>query len=466
MAAGTVAAMVLVPGTALAQEAPAPAPLEELANTLADVANSVGAPTAPGVPAAPEVPAIPAAPELPAVPAVPLDSDDDSPGHETPDPQSPDHGSGYVGDVNLGDSDILDLVKTNATVNDDGSTTSDVNVLSLLGGDSLAGSSSSSDGTTESHSNPTEGLCEALDSLLCLSLLYHDTLAEDMVAGAQGGVLSLCLLGDDPSVVTAYDCEGLLSAGAAEGFSYAERDGTTGHTQAESFNDLVRLCLDGSNQGWNEDFTCEGILGATAAHSDTAADSAAPADDRHSWLLSLDSDGNPLVRIEDPTAVNLLDPQCGGGGLAILCLFLNQGETILGPTSASNAQEALHLDVLPNDPSLVLAVLGQSESLAHLVPPPGCEPGEKGPCPPTEEPECSDGVDNDGDGKIDFPADPECSSADDDDESDGKKGAGAGAGLADTGADIAPLLAGAFLLIGMGALTVAATRRRVGKHTI
>jgi hypothetical protein len=44
------------------------------------------------------------------------------------------------------------------------------------------------------------------------------------------------------------------------------------------------------------------------------------------------------------------------------------------------------------------------------------------------QPECNDGVDNDGDGKVDFPADPGCSSARDDSENSegGTRGAGAG----------------------------------------
>ena len=40
----------------------------------------------------------------------------------------------------------------------------------------------------------------------------------------------------------------------------------------------------------------------------------------------------------------------------------------------------------------------------------------------TDPPACSDGIDNDGDGKIDFPADPGCSSAADTDETDEDKG--------------------------------------------
>ncbi|PZS40293.1 MAG: hypothetical protein DLM62_03615, partial [Pseudonocardiales bacterium] len=48
----------------------------------------------------------------------------------------------------------------------------------------------------------------------------------------------------------------------------------------------------------------------------------------------------------------------------------------------------------------------------------------------------------------------------------GENQADQGPQLAQTGADVAGLLAGGFLLTGLGALTVAATRRRVGKHSV
>ncbi|MGH3911880.1 MAG: hypothetical protein ACRDTC_00495, partial [Pseudonocardiaceae bacterium] len=482
MAAGTVAAMLVVPGTALAQEA---TPLDDnnpVVNTLEQLAKTVvGDSEAPAV-----VPGTDAVPDE-AVPALPLDSDDDSEGHETEDPEFPDHGSGFVGNVDLDDSEILDLVRYDATVEDDGSTHSDSTVLALLG-DEVVGSSSSSDGTTETSENPTEGICEALSGAVCLSLLYHDTIStvseEGSLAGARGGVLSLCLLGDDENVTTTYECEGVLGAGAAEGEGSAERDGTTGHSSAYSDNELVKACL---TEGW-DGFTCEGILGLSVLHSDSESESVTPDTQRRSWLLGLDSGGEELLRIEDPTGISLPD---GCGDNALLCLFLNQGESFIfeNPQGAGSAQEALHLDLLNGTPLDILVELGQAESIAHLESPPGCEPGEKGPCPTDvpeckdgidndednkvdfpadpgcdspeddsekDNPECKDGIDNDKDGKIDFPADPECDSPDDDSESDGKDG-----GLADTGADIAPLLAGAFLLIGMGALTVAGTRRRV-----
>ncbi|MFN2496215.1 MAG: hypothetical protein ABR608_09965 [Pseudonocardiaceae bacterium] len=444
-----------MPGTALAQET---TPLDDVVDTLEQMANSAGVAPAAPAPSAPVPGAVPAAPE---VPALPLDSDDDTGSHETPNPEFPDHGSGYVGDLHLNDEDILDLTQYDATVEDDGSTHSDVRVLGLFG-DEIVGSGSSSDGTTESHENPAEGLCQGSGGALCLSLLYHDTIAtvddEGSIAGARGGVLSLCLLGEDENVTTTYECKGLLGAGAAEGEGTAVRDGKTGHTWADSVNDLLKACI---AEGWGDDFTCDGLLGVSVLHANTNAESETPENtSRASWLIGLDSGGEALLRVEDPAGLELVD--CAN--VALLCLYLNQGETFIfdNPAGGSAAQEALHLDLLQGTPLDILVILGQSESIAHLESPEGCEPGEKGPCP-VKKPECSDKVDNDGDGKVDFPADPECVDANDDSEADGKKG---GAGLAETGADVAPLLAGAFLLIGMGALTVAATRRRVGKHNI
>jgi hypothetical protein len=75
--------------------------------------------------------------------------------------------------------------------------------------------------------------------------------------------------------------------------------------------------------------------------------------------------------------------------------------------------------------------------------------------------ECSDKVDNDGDGKIDFGNDPGCSSATDDSEADGSATASAKE-LPFTGTDVLALgLAGA-LLLAAGLALRGPTRRRVG----
>jgi hypothetical protein len=74
-------------------------------------------------------------------------------------------------------------------------------------------------------------------------------------------------------------------------------------------------------------------------------------------------------------------------------------------------------------------------------------------------PECSDGVDNDGDGKIDFGNDPGCSSAEDDSEDNGAVNLG-GNTLPFTGTDVVVLgLAGSLLLAAGLALRGPARRR-------
>ncbi|MGH3147423.1 MAG: hypothetical protein ACRDTR_16630, partial [Rubrobacter sp.] len=359
-----------------------------------------------------EAPAVPGAPALPGAPTLPLDSDDDSDGHETEDPEFPDHGSGTVLDLEfdeegelddlLDEEEVLELTRYDATVEDDGSTHSDVSVISLLGDELTGSGGSSSDGSTESSENLTEGLCESLEGLVCLSLLYEDTVAfqddAQSVAAARGGVLALCLLNEGEEEVTAsYECDGLLGVGAAEGLGTANRDATTGHTEATSFNELLSVCLagerndfngsEGGEEGGNENgegggdggvrgnenrFACDGPLGAQLLHSDTDAESVTPDTQRRSWLLGLDSDGEEIFRLDDPTSLELLS-ECGEE-LSIICLFLNQGESFIyeNPQGAGSAQEALHLDLLEDTPLDILLELGRSEAIAHLESPPGC----------------------------------------------------------------------------------------------
>jgi hypothetical protein len=55
----------------------------------------------------------------------------DSPWHDTPVPGPPDHASGSILEVALGGQDLIDVGKTNAQANDDGTSQSDVTVLAI-----------------------------------------------------------------------------------------------------------------------------------------------------------------------------------------------------------------------------------------------------------------------------------------------------------------------------------------------
>jgi hypothetical protein len=473
MAAGTAAAMVLLPGAASAQ----------VVNTVQQFTGTAGDPAVPSVPG--DAPTAPGTPNAPVLPAGPLpepvgsivgggapsqgapsptgDREGDVRRDDTPDsdqindPKPPDHASGAVAELELLKSHLLDITKYDATVEDNGETHADSTVLGL-GGDRIIGSSASSKGNNRDGQNLTAGLCDVTSGAVCLSLLYHDVVAtedrDQSLAAARGGVLALCLLGDDKDVTATYECGGLLSLGVAEGLGMAERDKEHGHTKAESANELLNLCV-----GQRDKLTepCDG-LGLQAVHSDSASESKEPSTERRSYLLGLDLGGEPTYLLDGPEAVVLPD-NCGDS--AVLCLLLNQGKSVIfdNPKGAGSAQEMLRLDVLNRT---LLVVLGQAETLAHETE--GRDHHKK----PSE---CDDKVDNDGDGHIDYPKDKGCDSPEDDSEA-GEKGdngggdKGEGGGLAETGADVMPLLAGGFLLTGMGALTVAGTRRRAGKHTL
>ncbi len=458
MAAGTAAAMVLLPGAASAQ----------VVHTVQHFAGAPSDPAVPGVPGdapnAPNAPNVPAAPE-PGDPAKPGDPtktvtdivggvvggnsgvpnltgghdgdehrDDSRESHQIDDPKPPDHASGAVADIDLLKSHLLDITRYDATIEDDGKAHADSTVLGL-GGSRIIGSSASSghDKGREGSNGDLLKLCDVTGGFLCLSLLYHNTVAledhESSLAAARGGVLALCLGGSNKEAITSYECGGGISLGVAEGRGIAERDKEHGHTKAESANELLNLCI-----GKRDKLTapCEGI-GLQALHAESASESEKPDTERHSWLLGIDINGKSSYLLDEPTGLVLLD---GCGDSALLCLLLNQGKSVIfkNPNGAGSAQEALRLDVLNRT---LLVVLGQAETLVHETE--GRDHGKDH--PGDDHGKGDEGGDQGGDG-------------------------GKGGELAYTGADVAPLLAGGFLLTGLGALTVAATRRRVGKHSV
>jgi hypothetical protein len=356
---------------------------------------------------------------------------DDTPdSHQLDDPHPPDHARGAVAEVDLLKSHLLDITKYDATIEDDGKAHADSTVLAL-GGSRIVGSSASSrEHNRQGDNGDALKLCSTSGGLLCLSLLYHNTVAtedhENSLAAARGGVAALCLGGHDKDITTSYECNGILSLGVAEGLGIAERDKKHGHTKADSANELLNLCI-----GKRDKLTtpCDG-LGLEAVHSESKSKSDKPDTERRSFLLGIDSNGKSTYLLDSPTALALPD-HCGDS--AILCLLLNQGKSVIfkNPKGAGSVQEALRLDVLNRT---LLVVLGQAETLAHET---------------NEEDHHNKGEHGKGE-----------------EHGEGEnKGGEKGPELAETGADVAGLLAGGFLLAGLGALTVAGTRRRVGRHT-
>jgi hypothetical protein len=359
--------------------------------------------------------------------------DDSSGSHEIDDPEHPDHASGAVARIDLLRSHLLDITKYNGTIEDNGDAHSDSTVLGLGGSRIIGSSASSKDHNKEGDNGDALKLCNATSGVLCLSLLYHNAVAtedhDSSLAAARGGVAALCLGGHDKDTTASYECNGILSLGVAEGLGIAERDKEHGHTKADSANELLNLCL-----GKRDKLTtpCEG-LGVQAVHADSKSRSDKPDTERHSFLLGIDSNGKSSY-LGDQDMDQAFPKDCGDS--ALLCLLLNQGKSVIfhNPKGAGSAVEALRLDVLNRT---LLVVLGQAETLAHET---------------NDNDHHNKGEDHGNKGE---------------DHGNGEnQGSNAGPQLAETGADVAGLLAGGFLLTGLGALTVAATRRRVGKHTV
>jgi hypothetical protein len=467
MAAGTAAAMVLLPGAASAQVVHS---MQQVVGT-ASAPSTASDPVAPPGPNAPAVPAAPAPDDptkavsdlvsgvtgggngngAPSLTGDHHDGDkrhhdgdhhgdevhrDDTPdSHQIDEPEPPDHASGAVADIELLRSHLLDITKYDATIEDNGESHSDSTVLGLGGSRIIGSSADSRDHNREGDNGDALKLCSTSGGLLCLSLLYHNTVAtedhDNSLAAARGGVAALCLgnkgRDDHKDVTASYECNGILSLGVAEGLGIAERDKEHGHTKADSANELLNLCI-----GKREKLTtpCEGI-GLQAVHSDSKSKSEKPDTERHSFLLGIDINGKSSYLLDAPFALALPD-HCGDS--AILCLLLNQGRSVIfhNPKGAGSAQEALRLDVLNRT---LLVVLGQSESLAHET---------EGRDHHKKEEEHGNKGEEQGKGE--------------------NNGGEKGPELAETGADVAGLLAGGFLLTGLGALTVAASRRRAGRH--
>lgn len=286
-----------------------------------------------------------------------VSSDDDSLGHETEDPQQPDHGGATVLDSGLAGEDVARVGESRANVEDDDSTSGDATLLAL-GGEEIAGAHADSDGEDESHfGDPLEPLCSGSEGQVCLSVLYADAWATEDgdTSSSRGrtGVADVCLGGDG-----AEDCTGPVSTGVATSESEAERDQRSGRTTASSSSEVADVCVQ------PDPATGLCAVGVEVLHSEGRSDSGGSkaSADRDSHLIALELGNEEQARVSDPQALSL-PPDCPEGG-SLVCLFVNQGETYLGKGVAGHAQEALHVDVLPGNLDLVVEA-GRSETLVH-----------------------------------------------------------------------------------------------------
>ncbi len=352
-----VAALVLMtPGMSAANES-LPVATGDPVGTVNEVAGTV-VPGPQGQPAA-EAPA-PAQRATADVPAPATSSDDDSAGHETANPKSPDHGGATVADLSAAGEQVATVGRTDATVEDDDSTTADATLLAL-GGQEVLGTSADSEGTEESHfGDPLAPLCEGSEGQVCLRVLYADAWATDdgetSRTRSQTGVADVCLGGDDAGSTA--KCSGPVDVSVASSEGAAQRNQDSGRTSASSRSSVADACIERDA----ETGTCAAGVSVLQSKGSSNSGGSQASAERDSHLVALTLGNEERARYSDANAI-ALPPECPPG-TSLLCVFLNQGETYVKQSAAGHAAEALHLDVLPGILDIKLE-LGKSETWVH-----------------------------------------------------------------------------------------------------
>jgi hypothetical protein len=462
----------------LSGEAPsAPSAPSEDAEQSAPSAPSAPAQSAPSGTSGSSSSSAPAAPQGQLAP--PPTEDDDLPGHETEDPREQRHAQADISELRLAGEELVVIGRSNAELNnanDDPS--ADATVLSV-GGNEIIGAHSS--GPDSSDSVGPLLLCEESGGQVCLSLLYANTETDEddqlSFAFADQALAFACVGGDQPQPEE--NCNGLVGAGVSQSTAAYGKDKRTGESVAASRSQLADVCIGPEGE---DPITglCSGI-GITLIESESSSsisddnDNGTTEDDqgqtsRSSSVAVIVVEGEPAVEITDPTAISL-PPDCPAQ--ALVCLFLNMGESFTGTGFGGSRQEAVHITLvqavgqIPGD-SLIQGHLGVAES--WVIGQPGeCPPGTGGPdcepCPPgtvgvppdcEPEPPCPEDeflVD----GVCRPCPDPPCGGGGDNGRNGDLIGRGA---LAVTGANVLAAVAGAMILGTGGLGTLAWDRRR------
>lgn len=270
-----------------------------------------------------------------------MGNDDDSPGHETENPEPPDHGRGHVLDVDVLEEDALDVSKNNAQVDDDDRAKADATLLAL-GGMEILGAHADSEGEEESHfGDPLAPICEGTEGALCLRILYADAYAKETgsrsSSSSESGLLELCVGGSSSD--QREECEGNLALEVADSEGQVERNTSSGHTDASSSSDLVNFCLRAETTSEECD------IALLLAHSEGQSDSRDPAaTTRESQALSFALGGMELSPDDGSPFAFAIPPLCPDPSL--VCIFGNQGETYAGDDVAGHSQEAFHFVLL------------------------------------------------------------------------------------------------------------------------
>lgn len=346
-----------------------------------------------------------------------------------------------VAEVDLGDQAVLDVGRSEASMDDTNRSGADATLLAV-GGQEIIGTHADSAGENETHAgDPLAELCQGSEGQLCLRLLFADGYAtQDGTSSSslsQTGVADACLGGDsaDPRA----ECSGPVGAEVATSDAAMQRDTTDGSTSGQTESALADVCVA------PESGTC--ALGIRLLWAESSASSDGSSEGA-STLAALELGNEQVLSLDDSESV-AVQPECAEP--SALCVAANQGSAVTEDGHAVSSQDALTAGALPDTAE---GAVGLSSTRVEATDEVLGEEATAGDEPDTAG---SAGTDDGAIGGVGGPGNP---------------GAGEVAGLGDLAEGVLPdtggfwsgLLAVALAALAGGAFLIARSRRRVGAH--
>jgi hypothetical protein len=241
-------------------------------------------------------------------------------------------------EVDLGDQDVADVARSEASIDDDDRARSNATLLAL-GGQEIIGTQADSDGEGESHAgDPLAALCEGSEGQLCLRVLFADAYADEDAdrseALSQTGVADVCLGGNSSDQRA--ECAGPVGVKVATSKAHAERDKADGHTTSKGESAVVDVCVG------PEDDTCAVGAEVLKAESEASSDGTTNGE---STIIGLELGNEERGSLNEEAELEI-QPDCAEP--SIVCAAANQGEAVVEEGLAKQSQDALNVGVLPD----------------------------------------------------------------------------------------------------------------------
>jgi hypothetical protein len=334
--------------------------------------------------------------ELPPVPSTP-DSDDDTGGHETPDPGGKDHASATAWQMTStgddgGQEEFITIGQTHSEMDEDGANRSKATGLSIMGTE-IVGASSQARNGDGSGAATTDAFC-FIEGVLCPGVVFATTENHDgpneSSAESQAGLVSMCIFDGGGGIVVLVDSRTCaLQVEAITSYSLVTQDKDTGEGEAYSESTPLLICAydepltnSASLTAEEEPIFCAGAFSASASETNGASDEG----DTFRFSLFFIETEEEFEAFDDNETfwadldgAEAGDGECPEGITFGYCAHFNQGESFEFPGGAGSRQEAMHAVGFSEGEVFGNFHFGVAETLVRMAEPPPGELRVRGP---------------------------------------------------------------------------------------